>query len=688
MRVWVFSFFIFFFSTFILSAQIDKTFVSAFFSLKDDNSKVDSLNLLCSMMDDDENVIACEIKVKALAEKLNYSKGLAQAFNNIGNANYHIGKGQEALKYHLQALKIREELLTQVQHGSSADEIGKTKKDISSSYNNIGNAYQLSGDKKQAIANHIKALGIREEIKDTLAMGRSLNNIASAYLDVPDYYRAIDYGFKAVKLYDAKGDKSGNYAKALNNIGSAYDCLKEFEKALDYYAKALVIQKELGDREEIAKLLDNIAIIYHQQGQDTAIDKTVRVRKFHSALENYSKALDILSGNDNNDLTALVYNNIGNTYWELNDFPNAFIALNKSLDIYKKLDNKSGTASALNSLGVHFSLQKKFDQSIRYALQALPLADSIQDPEQIKNSCEILSNGYRETKQFEKSLFYYTRYSEAKDKLTNVEGAKKLVQEESRMIFEKQEQQLKAEQDKERIKAEEKSQRQKIIIWSVVGGLLLVVVFSIFVLNRWRITQKQKKIIELQKVEVERQRELADSRRIIAEEQKHVIEIQKTEVEKQKAIVDEQKKLVEQHNKDITDSIHYASRIQRALLTSDDYIGNHLPEYFILFKPKDIVSGDFYWAFAPLYESVGKKTFFIACCDCTGHGVPGAFMSLLNISFLNEALIEKELRDTDRILNDVRSNVIRALNPDGKGEAKDGMDSVFCSLDLKNNIRH
>lgn len=142
---------------------------------------------------------------------------------------------------------------------------------------------------------------------------------------------------------------------------------------------------------------------------------------------------------------------------------------------------------------------------------------------------------------------------------------------------------------------------------------------------------------------------------------------------------------LEQKNKNITDSIHYASRIQRALLTSEDYISKHLKEYFILYKPKDIVSGDFYWALSPL-QSVGKETFYISCCDCTGHGVPGAFMSVLNISFLNEAVIEKEIREPHDILNHVRKSVIKALNPGEKAETLDGMDAVFCSLDLKNKF--
>ena len=183
--------------------------------------------------------------------------------------------------------------------------------------------------------------------------------------------------------------------------------------------------------------------------------------------------------------------------------------------------------------------------------------------------------------------------------------------------------------------------------------------FSVFTYNRFRLTRKQKRIIELQKVEVDRQRELADSRREIAEAQKHIIE------EKQKEILD---------------SIHYAKRIQQAMLTSEDYIAEHFnAENFIFYQPKDIVSGDFYWALSH------HDKFYIAAADCTGHGVPGAFMSLLNISFLNENVIERGIKNPDQILNEQRREIIKALNPTGNENSKDGMDCALCAFDLKNN---
>ena len=136
---------------------------------------------------------------------------------------------------------------------------------------------------------------------------------------------------------------------------------------------------------------------------------------------------------------------------------------------------------------------------------------------------------------------------------------------------------------------------------------------------------------------------------------------------------------LKEKNKDITDSFHYAQRIQKALMASNHLLNKKLPSYFVMYMPKDIVSGDFYWA----EESDGR--FLLAICDCTGHGVPGAFMSLLNITKLNETVREKKITRPDLVFNQVREDIIKALNPEGtQEEGRDGMDASFCSFDFDN----
>jgi len=142
----------------------------------------------------------------------------------------------------------------------------------------------------------------------------------------------------------------------------------------------------------------------------------------------------------------------------------------------------------------------------------------------------------------------------------------------------------------------------------------------------------------------------------------------------------EQKEEIEEKNRDITDSINYAKKIQDAMLPSSQDMASLFPDSFIFYHPKDIVSGDFYW----LTEKDGKS--LIAVADCTGHGVPGAFMSMIGNSLLNEIVNDKGILEPALILDQLKEGVIKALKQKGEtGESQDGMDIAFCTFDLKNN---
>ncbi|MCF8424720.1 MAG: SpoIIE family protein phosphatase [Bacteroidia bacterium] len=156
---------------------------------------------------------------------------------------------------------------------------------------------------------------------------------------------------------------------------------------------------------------------------------------------------------------------------------------------------------------------------------------------------------------------------------------------------------------------------------------------------------------------------------------------QRTEfIEQQKHEIGAQKEIIETKNKEVMDSITYARRIQRAMLTSDFYIKKYLKDYFILFKPKDIVSGDFYWIYAdPLNEGI----VYVVTADCTGHGVPGGFMSMMGINLLKEIIDGRKITNPDDIINLLRKEIIKNLNQEGSlEESKDGMDMVICKYDF------
>ncbi len=189
--------------------------------------------------------------------------------------------------------------------------------------------------------------------------------------------------------------------------------------------------------------------------------------------------------------------------------------------------------------------------------------------------------------------------------------------------------------------------------------LILILIYHLRVKNIKKRNEKLEKEVKRRTYEIRQQNEEIKS-------QRDELAFQKDQISKQK--------------EEITDSIRYAKKIQTAVLPTDEYISEILPEHFILFKPRDIVSGDFYWV------SKNKENIIITAADCTGHGVPGAFMSMLGISFLNKIVNEKDITDPGEILNLLRKNIIQALHQKGyETESKDGMDMALCVINTKNN---
>jgi len=214
-------------------------------------------------------------------------------------------------------------------------------------------------------------------------------------------------------------------------------------------------------------------------------------------------------------------------------------------------------------------------------------------------------------------------------------------------VAEKHELIKRLEYEKQQAVAAEKS---KVIAWFLVAGLFIA---AGILFKRFKDIQRHEKNLEKQK--------------LLLDEKNHTLENLNSELF--------------QKNKDITDSIEYAKRIQDALLPSMSYAKTILPEHFILFKPKDIVSGDFYWI------EEWKHQVFIAAVDCTGHGVPGAFMSILGSDLLHEIIKDHGINNPAAILNAMDKGLAKALHQNASAkDIKDGMDIAFCAIDKKNNL--
>lgn len=593
-----------------------------------------------------------------IGNKIGWGKGIAQSYTNIGIIYRNNGNYSEALKKHFAALKINEEI--------------GDKKAIAISYNNIGLIYWNQGHNSEALKNASISLKIHKDIGDKKGIASNLNNLGLIYYFQGSYLEALKNYLLSLKIAEEVGDKQG-IATSCINIGLIYQSQGKYPEALKSYFASLKIYEVIKDRPGIAKIYHNIGNVYNFQGNRS------------EALKNYLISLKIREEINDKQGIAGSYTNIGTIYWDQGNYPESLKNFLASLKISESIGDKNSITTCFINLGEVQIKLRKYKTAKEYLSKALQLGKELGDKESIKYSYGFLSKldsiqgNWKDAYQYHKLFIVY------RDSLDNEKTKKKIIESTMNDEFDRKEAASKAEQDKRDAvtKADKKKQRMVLILVSCV--LTLVFVFAGFIFRSLRITDKQKKIIEIQKNEVSLQKEEADSQRMIAEDLREISE--------------DQKHIVEEKQKEIVASITYAKRIQTALLTSDEYIKAHLPaEHFILFKPKDIVSGDFYWALsmAPstgwsrgteklelLADFKRENTFYMVTADCTGHGVPGAFMSMLNISYLNEIVVERNILLPHDILNLQRKEIIQALNPIGSTEeCKDGMDCTLCVYDF------
>ncbi|MBI4649323.1 MAG: SpoIIE family protein phosphatase [Bacteroidia bacterium] len=364
---------------------------------------------------------------------------------------------------------------------------------------------------------------------------------------------------------------------------------------------------------------------------------------------------------------------MGNLYRKNGDFSVALNYYSQAYDISYDDNYYEGMAYTLLNIGELYNDRKNKQKAIQHFENALKLAEKLEDKELIRSIYKDLSDAYATTSDFVKAYEYYKLYSDFMDELLADESSKKIAEMQNRYEIGKKEKEIELmekqkELDNKTIEAQQaKNRKQQIIIVSSICGFLIVLVFSIIILRMFRQTRKANILLKRQNEEIRQQKE--------------EIFIQRDEISAQRDKLSEQNSLLEEQKKEITDSINYAKRIQQAVLPTDEYAYSILGEHFILFKPKDIVSGDFYWG------TLINEWLIVTVADCTGHGVPGAFMSMLGVSFLNEIVRKKEVTRACDVLNILREYIIEALQQKGKeGEQQDGMDIAFCAINSKTRV--
>ncbi|MDF2450371.1 MAG: protein serine/threonine phosphatase [Bacteroidota bacterium] len=523
-----------------------------------------------------------------------------------------------------------------------ACEIGVSKNDpatirfyqkyLSLAINNIGYVADEQGNIALALDSYRRSAKLCREINDQIGLGKALNNIGSVYEDVGDVASAMDYYHQSLKVREKINDQKG-VAVCYNNIGLVYFKQKDFPKALRYYQSGLRILLKLDNKQLSAISYSNIGLIYSQQN-----NIPLAYHYFEKA-----RSLQTEIGDKFNLLQTNI--KIGLIYESEKKYDLALKTYQDNLEMAQSLDFKKGIAVSLSNIANVYFLTGKLKPAIEKGELSLKLFQELGFPEFISSASNLLSRIYERTGNYKGAYQMRVLRQKMNDSINNLESKKASIQKELQYAYEK-----KVVADSIRIEADKKItdvrfQQEKTQRYALYGGVLILFCVAVFIFNRLQVTKRQNTIIENQKLQVE---------------------MQKEEIVHQKELVDEKQK-------EIIDSINYAKRIQQAVLTGEDVWNKVSKEHFILFKPKDIVSGDFYWA----YNTPNSRSVF-ALADCTGHGVPGGFMSMLGNSFLNEIVVENKIFKADQILNKLRSKIINALEQKGVTQQKDGMDIALC----------
>lgn len=526
-----------------------------------------------------------------------------------------------------------------------------------SALNNLGSIYRFTGDYDLGFAYLDSTENLALKSGNELMVVRAKINKGGIRQAEANYIEAIQLYTDALKLAE-KYNNAELVANILNSIGQIYGDQKNYKESIEFFRKSKKVEDERNNIRGAAAAYNNMALVFKDQGDDALKEQDSTMFKvfYDSAITNYSKAYDIIKNEKDPIALASTMNNLGAIYVDIGDFNHASDMLFESIAIYRKFQNPNGIALCAGDLArLHLKLNM-LDSALYYGKLSFDISTDLGADYTTKNASFTLWKTYKAMGDYNNALKMHERYIALKDYIQGDENQRALLRQEYQYQYDKQTAQdsiknieqkkiAQAKLDAEKAKTEKQKQQS----YFLYGGLALALLFGAFIFNRFRITRRQRDIINSQKVKVEEQ---------------------KTKID---AAYDE----LSEKNKEILDSINYAKRIQSAILPSNERINEAFKKSFVLYLPKDIVAGDFYWL-EPLQS---EKGVLFAAADCTGHGVPGAMVSVVCNNSLNRSVREFGLREPGDILDKTRELVIAEFEK-SKEDVKDGMDIALCSLSM------
>lgn len=540
--------------------------------------------------------------------------------------------------------------------------------------NEIGRALRNT-DAKIARANYNKALRLAQSIDFFKGIHDALMNTGKLLHVGNQFETAIDSFYNSAVALARKRNKKELLSRDLVYIGVSLTSLGKMQEALKKYDEALMIDEANKNLAGISEIKINLGNIYtyltneklarkcyeeaykikkeinDEEGQVFCLinlSATASVLKDYQSSIRYSKEAEALCfkiGNESN--LPYAYQNLSNSFKRLNMIDSAIFYYDKALKIHQKFGNTGGIVYSLLGKADLLLLSEDFKEALIMSTEALALSKKSNNANAIKEAYDYMGRANFNLGRFKEAYVYNKLYDSINHLLINSESSKQI--NELQVKFETVQKDKELVEKQAEIKVQQtENQKRSFERNMFIIGFLLMIILAVFIFNQYRNKQKINKQINIQK------------------------------------------NIIEEKHREITDSINYAERIQRSFLASKELLDENLTltgsinrDYFVLFKPKDVVSGDFYWA-SKIVSSNGVDKFGLVTADSTGHGVPGAIMSLLNITSLESALKDGFTEPSD-ILNATRKTIIERLRKDGSAEGgKDGMDCSLCLYDFEN----
>ncbi len=639
--------------------------VNSFRNSKDFRDKILTLVRIAADIRYDDNEKAQKITDLAysFAERSSYTEGMVSSISQKGELYYDMGIYDSTLTHYKKALEL--------------SLIDKNDTLIAQSYNNLGTIYDETGDYTPALENYFNALFIYRKLDIQYETATCYSHIGLTYYNKSDLNQAFQYYLMAMKIFETLNDEKG-IAKTRQNIGLIYQDQLNYKAALLYFNKALDTYRKIDYKRGMAGVLNNIGIVYFFLNDK---DK---------ALDYYQQALVISEAIGSDHISSRLYGNIGLIYKGRGEYELALKNLFRSLEIKEKLGEKKSIANSHNNIGGTYRFMGKYYEAIKHAFICINIAKEISSPDLCATGMLTLSQTYFAMGDFKNAYIYRDSSGTLNDSVYSKESAATIAEMETKYETEKKQQQIEIQQSQLARKDLEAS-RQRIVTYSFIGGFILMIILATLAYINFRNKKKANIILTEQKLIIEEKNEEL-------KQQNEEIQAQRDEISSQRDLVVSQKKDIEVIHDKLTSSIRYARLIQQAALPTSEFMQQVVPDHFILYKPRDIVSGDFYWV------TIKKRFLLAAVGDCTGHGVPGAFMCMLGISALNDIVAQTEDPQPSVLLGKLRENIIRSLKQqsyniektddteqnfslESQG-IKDGMDISLIAIDLETNTLH